>query len=380
MSSQKCNGLTNSATYLTALYLQQERSIEQQIIALLKRSALNAETMKGLVSSVSIAKDDDVMTGLFDKKLLLDSWAEGDINWQEIATVLSDGMEVVPDPVSSELQQLMAVAIIEGKVVRFERKFDRATYLMVDEAMQAIGGKWNKKEQGHVFPSDPSDLIEAIVESGTFERQKTDNFGFFPTPPDLVREMLHKAGVTPGARVFEPNAGNGAIAELAAEIVGYGNVVTLELQETNAAILRKKGFNPIVGDFLAYESDERFHFVLMNPPFAKQQDINHVMHAWKFLAQGGRMIAIMSASVKFRENAKTSEFRAFLESHGGVITDNPAGAFKSSGTGVSTVTIAIDKPAYPVALHVAPVIALPVKASPVADINFWLDDDEVKYA
>ncbi len=34
----------------------------------------------------------------------------------------------------------------------------------------------------------------------------------------------------------------------------------------------------------------------MNPPFSRQQDIRHVMHAAKFLKPGGRLVAVMGAS------------------------------------------------------------------------------------
>ena len=306
--------------------------------------------------------EDEMVIGAIDNVLFLDSWAEGSINWQEIAEMYNTELGITPEPVSSELQKLMSEAIIDGCVVRFERKLERALYTMVDDALQCIGGKWDKKAKGHVFASDPTDLVEAIIESGTFERPpKEDNFGFFPTPAELVGELVKKAGITAGAKAIEPNAGDGAIAVPVAEIVGYGNVTTLELQEKNAVILRNKGFSPVVCDFLTYDSQERFDFVVMNPPFAKQQDIDHVMHAWKFLKPGGRLVSVMPASVLFRDNAKTRDFRAFVEANGGVFEENAEGAFRSSGTGVRTVTVVVDKPAIPVTSSVSE--------------NFWLEDE-----
>lgn len=339
-------GWPNSATYLASLYLFQEPKIHEKVIALLKRAALTEQTMAGVVEKVQVVnKGEDVPTGVRNDVLVLDCWAEGDIQWQAVADMFERDLDITPDPVSNDLQRLLAEAIIEGNVVKFERKLDRGEYLKVDDVLQSFGGKWVKKAKGHVFPDDPTDLIEAVIETGTFARpKKADNFGFFPTPPALAKEMLQLAGVTPGARVLEPNGGDGAIAELVAEIVGHDNVVTMELQERNAEILRNKGFSPVVGDFLAQTPDATFQFVLMNPPFAKQQDIDHVQHAWKFLKPGGRLVAIMAASVTFRDNAKSRDFRAFLEEHGGEIRENPDGSFKSSGTGVRTVTVVVDKP------------------------------------
>jgi hypothetical protein len=82
----------------------------------------------------------------------------------------------------------------------------------------------------------------------------------------------------------------------------------------------------------------------VNPPFERQQDIDHVLHAFKFLKPSGRLVAIMSASVTFRENKKTLEFREFIRQHGH-LEHNPEGSFKESGTMVNTVTVVLYKPA-----------------------------------
>ncbi|MBV0881613.1 hypothetical protein KTQ42_20235 [Noviherbaspirillum sp. L7-7A] len=56
--------------------------------------------------------------------------------------------------------------------------------------------------------------------------------------------------------------------------------------------------------------------ILMNPLFARQADIDHVLHAWSMLKEGGRLVAIMAASVTFRHNAKSVVFRHLITSHG----------------------------------------------------------------
>jgi type I restriction-modification system DNA methylase subunit len=79
----------------------------------------------------------------------------------------------------------------------------------------------------------------------------------------------------------------------------------------------------------------------MNPPFAKQADIKHILHAFKCLKPGGKLVAIMSNGVMFRENKASSDFRDFVASRGGSITDLPEGSFKASGTGVNTCVAVI---------------------------------------
>ncbi len=74
-----------------------------------------------------------------------------------------------------------------------------------------------------------------------------------------------------------------------------------------------------------------------------QADIDHVLHAYKFLKPGGRLVSIMASGVIFRENRKTVEFRKLLNACG-TFEHNPVGSFKESGTMVNTVIIVMDKP------------------------------------
>jgi 16S rRNA G1207 methylase RsmC len=79
----------------------------------------------------------------------------------------------------------------------------------------------------------------------------------------------------------------------------------------------------------------------MNPPFCKGQDIAHITHALKFLKNGGRLVAVASAGVTFRQDRRYVEFRNLIASLGGTIEMLPDGAFKSSGTDVSTCIIVV---------------------------------------
>jgi type I restriction-modification system DNA methylase subunit len=81
----------------------------------------------------------------------------------------------------------------------------------------------------------------------------------------------------------------------------------------------------------------------MNPPFERQQDIDHVNHAWKFVMLGGRLVAIMSAGILFRENRKTKEFIEIVNTHG-YIERLPENSFRDAGTGVNTCLVVMDKP------------------------------------
>ena len=182
------------------------------------------------------------------------------------------------------------------------------------------------------------------------------NFGFFETPEAVRREVYERAGILLGAdmaygrkperlAILEPSAGLGALAEKAAR--GGHDVTCYEIQSSHVEALRKAGCYRAVrhADFINVGTGcERFDVVIMNPPFDGGRDIDHVTHAMKFLKPGGKLAAVMSASVEFREDRKTVDFRAMVERYKGRFHDLPAGSFKDSGTMVNTVIVEMRAP------------------------------------
>ena len=166
--------------------------------------------------------------------------------------------------------------------------------------------------------------------------------GFFPTPPAVIEMMLAEASIEEGDTVLEPSAGTGNIAE-AAKNAG-AKVVALEVNSTLAEILEEKGFDVAGRDFL--DHDEKYDHVLMNPPFEKGQDIDHVRHAYELLNPGGRIVAIMSEGPFFRGDKKATDFRGWL-SDVGWSEKLPDGSFKNtkevSQTGVNARLVVIDR-------------------------------------
>jgi len=83
-----------------------------------------------------------------------------------------------------------------------------------------------------------------------------------------------------------------------------------------------------------------FERIIANPPFSRQADVDHVLHAYSLLAPGGRLVSVMSAGVTFRTTAKTARLMALKP----VIEPLPDGAFKESGTNVRTCIVTLEKP------------------------------------
>jgi hypothetical protein len=168
--------------------------------------------------------------------------------------------------------------------------------------------------------------------------------GYFPTPKNIVNLMIEKANILESDRVLDPSAGHGAICDQVKPICK--EVKAIEINYTLAEILDAKDYlieKP--RDFLTIEPQEltSYEKILMNPPFENLQDIDHVMHAFKFLKNGGRLVAIMSPSGFFRSDKKAANFRAWLQNLGGECIDIAAGAFKESQTNIATKLIVINK-------------------------------------
>lgn len=182
------------------------------------------------------------------------------------------------------------------------------------------------------------------------------NFAFFPTPESVKKtlfEMIHISQAPDGGnfqRILEPSAGTGSLAKFA-KTPGT-RVDCCEVQMDMAYSLAGSGlFEKVYNqDFLALSPATTgvYDAVIMNPPFDRERDIDHVMHAWDFVAPGGYLAAIMSAGTCFRETKKSAAFRAFVEKnsdkYGRPFHDLPAGSFSSVGTNVNTVIVKIYKP------------------------------------
>ena len=97
------------------------------------------------------------------------------------------------------------------------------------------------------------------------------------------------------------------------------------------------------GDFLRVQPAANYDRVVMNPPFDRERDIDHVMHALKFLKPDGCLIAIMSAGTEFRETRKSVAFRELMDKMGAKWRDLPPGSFASVGTNCNTIMLRVWK-------------------------------------
>ena len=223
-------------------------------------------------------------------------------------------------------------------------QLDRKDYAAINEVLENMGGKWNKKFKAHVFDSDPTEKLEDVLLLGEITNKKQE-YGFFPTPPELAKRVVDLADIKQGHFILEPSAGHGALVDAITYVGKEADIVCLDIQPENVKILKEKGYDTRLADFLGLiplSDDATPDRIIMNPPFSNQQDIKHVMKAWDILADGGILVSIMTPAFTFRENKLSLEFRNLVEEHGWY-EKNPEGSFKQSGTNVNTVIVVLKK-------------------------------------
>lgn len=253
--------------------------------------------------------------------------------------------------IRDEILSILSECSIENGVVYLPKiQLERKTYLEVNKHLEHLGGKWNRKAKGHIFDDDPTDNFENMLLTGETTDFKKE-FQFFETPPEMAKKMVEMLELENGEYIREPSAGKGAIVRTLKKYEEENDFVFGYMINEKAEIYWKhlvKEFKNEINmdifwqDFLKMTSTVA-NKIIMNPPFTKQQDIDHIMHAYSLLNPGGILVSIVSEGPFFRENKKSVAFRKFLVETNAEVIKNPDGAFKSSGTMVRTRIIKIKK-------------------------------------
>lgn len=231
---------------------------------------------------------------------------------------------------------------IEGSVARLpDLQLDRETYLQVKKSMELIGGTWNRKADGFSFQQDPTNLIAQL--RGGESRNIKKEFQFFGTPKELAMRLVRMADPKPWHRILEPSAGQGAIVNAIQEIAGAVRVECYELMELNRNILEALPGAYVVGHDFLKNRGKLYHRIIANPPFSKNQDIDHVREMYECLEPGGKIVTLASTSWKAGSQKKQSSFRAWLQNVGAQVIDLDGGTFKESGTDVAATILTITK-------------------------------------
>lgn len=236
--------------------------------------------------------------------------------------------------INAEVIAVLAKAEVEGSTLKITEQLDRDLYLKVAKVLKAIGGKWQSAKKCHVFESDVEDILQDIILTGEYTDARSE-FQFFPTPEELARQLVDDAKIKEGERCLEPSAGRGNIAKF------MPCCDCIELNPDNRKFLIDNGFCVISEDFMTFEPRKDYDVIVMNPPFCGQQDIEHVTKAITIAKRC--VVAVTSASVMWRTDKRSTQFRELVESLGGIIEPLPEKAFKESGTMVNTCKVVVKK-------------------------------------
>ncbi len=245
-------------------------------------------------------------------------------------------------------RELLRLIRVEDQLAVYTDPAHIPDWKAIKVVMEALGGRWKtggkKAPGGFLFPEDVDarEVVRLALETGEILDPKAA--GFFETSEVLAAHVVGLARIQPGDRVLEPSAGRGRIARAIRAGHPSARITCCELLPANAQALREQGFKVLEGDFLALKPGVETHdAVCANPPFAARADVHHILWMLRHLRDGGRLVSIASAGVKYRDDELGRAFREELARHGAVIEENPAGSFLESGTGVSTVTISLTK-------------------------------------
>lgn len=240
-------------------------------------------------------------------------------------------------------EEVLQNCTVEGTVVKLpEGQLDRKLYQEVAKALELIGGKWKGgKVFGFVFATDPSELLEQIANGESRNLKK--EFQFFATPDSLADELVELADLSDDDTILEPSAGQGAIIK-AINKVCDAIPDCYELMDVNVLVLNKSGlsFNFISDDFLSHNG-KKYSKIIANPPFTKNQDIDHLKTMYDCLSVGGRLVCITSESWVTGSQKKQVDFREWLDAVNAEVLDIEKGAFKESGTMVGGKIVVINK-------------------------------------
>jgi predicted RNA methylase len=239
----------------------------------------------------------------------------------------------------TEVIDVLDRAIIDGTSLKLVGQLERKLYERTNKALVALGGKWNKKAQAHLFDYDPAEAIEMAVLTGTVVDHKRE-MGFFETPARIADQVIELADIRGGLDVLEPSAGLGAIAR---RLPDPGNVALCEFDIKRRHKLQDEFSGQVLACHNFLMMQMKWDRIVANPPFGgAQRDVDHVRHMWDCLNPKGILVSVMASGITFRHNRKTDELRAAIEANGEIFP-LPEHSFRESGTDVSTVIVRMQK-------------------------------------
>lgn len=184
------------------------------------------------------------------------------------------------------------------------------------------------------------------------------NKNYYPTPEDLIKELVKGIDFSKIKTILEPSAGDGNIIEYINKNNDDNNTTyyyrdrdclidCIENDTDLQAALKGKGFKLIHDDFLTFNTFKRYDLIVMNPPF--DNGAKHLLKAIELCRFGGKIRCILNAeTVRENDNSFTFNenilYKKLLELNASI--EYKQNAFKDAErkTGVEIAIIKIDTP------------------------------------
>lgn len=129
----------------------------------------------------------------------------------------------------------------------------------------------------------------------------------------VIDQMLDGVQLT-NRDVLEPSAGSGNLAEGILKAFPY--VSSLDCVELNKELrteLLRKGFTVVGNDFLQFQTEKKYDFIIATPTYKNNVDIEHIMHMFNFLKPGGKIVALTYPEWAMKNGEHQVRFRKWLE-------------------------------------------------------------------
>lgn len=262
---------------------------------------------------------------------------------------IQDGRYVIIEDIKEPEEMAKAVApdvlesigfmIVNGNRLDLPQDRQFKNYAQVKVTLTRAGGRYNKS--GFIF-DEPAEGIKKRLCGGEQINDKKD-FQFFHTPDGLAADLVEHAYLSTGLRVGEPSAGRGHIVSAIEESGHEVALYLMELMPKNCEHLRKAGYPVEEMDFLTCTPEQfgLFDRFIANPPFTKNQDIDHIKHMHSLLKPDGRLVSCASRSWMTGTQKKQKAFREWLDEVDADVYDIAPGTFKEAGTSVGGAIVVI---------------------------------------
>jgi hypothetical protein len=251
---------------------------------------------------------------------------------------------------SDDARTALSMAVADETSVRLTMQLQPSTYREVNKALTRIagGGQWNRRQGLHLFPRDPRPELAALVGSAAMPVDPKQAAGWFRTPDVIADEAAeHLDGLDDRAMILEPSAGDGSLVRAARQVLPDAWIDAVEpdehrYQQLAAQELATETYQCSFEEYATTIEEGLYDAAILNPPFASDADktlwVAHLELAWTAVRPGGRLVAIVPASLAYRSTKAITALRERIEATGSW-RELPVDAFKESGTQTATLLV-----------------------------------------